>query len=382
MRPARRPPRSWARCSSLTAATFDAEPLYVAGIGLRRAGRRVAAVGRARRRAGCASSARWARGARRGASRCHRHHGLAAGGCRCPAGFIEDDLLPAPAPLAAGAGAREVPHQRALRPPRAQGARRRRASSSATRSAWPTARRDRRASAAELLVLPRIEPVVTPAGRGRRQRAARRAAGARRSPPRSTSTACARYRPGAPASRIYWPALARGGELIERRLRADGDTRPLVVLDPRAPGARGGPRRGRARRGLAVRAPGARRRLRAAAARRPAPDACSSPTLAGWPHLHVRLALVDDRAGAERGRRWPRAAGRPLRRRAPAGARAARAGPRRGGGRCSSCPGGDGPARRSAPAPRRRVGGRRAVFTVAGCTGYELSGTRRVAEVA
>ena len=30
----------------------------------------------------------------------------------------------------------------------------------------------------------------------------------------------------------------------------------------------------------------------------------------------------------------------------------------------------------------RRVGGRRAAFTVAGCTGYELSGTRRVAEVA
>ncbi|HEY5187413.1 MAG TPA: DUF58 domain-containing protein [Solirubrobacteraceae bacterium] len=44
------------------------------------------------------------------------------------------------------------------------------------------------------------------------------------------------YRPGTPASRIHWPALARGAGLIERRLQADGDTRPLVVLDARGPG--------------------------------------------------------------------------------------------------------------------------------------------------
>lgn len=44
------------------------------------------------------------------------------------------------------------------------------------------------------------------------------------------------YRVGAPASRIYWPAVARGAGLIERRLRADGDTRPVVVLDPRGGG--------------------------------------------------------------------------------------------------------------------------------------------------
>jgi uncharacterized protein (DUF58 family) len=41
------------------------------------------------------------------------------------------------------------------------------------------------------------------------------------------------YRPGTPASRIHWPAAARGAGLIERRLRADGDARPLVVLDAR-----------------------------------------------------------------------------------------------------------------------------------------------------
>jgi len=44
------------------------------------------------------------------------------------------------------------------------------------------------------------------------------------------------YRQGTPASRIHWPALARGAGLIERRLQADGDSRPLVVLDARCEG--------------------------------------------------------------------------------------------------------------------------------------------------
>jgi uncharacterized protein (DUF58 family) len=44
------------------------------------------------------------------------------------------------------------------------------------------------------------------------------------------------YRPGTPASRIHWPAVARGAGLIERRLQADGDTRPLIVLDARGTG--------------------------------------------------------------------------------------------------------------------------------------------------
>src|SRR5262249_23202082 len=42
------------------------------------------------------------------------------------------------------------------------------------------------------------------------------------------------YREGSPASRIHWPAVARTGEMIERRLIAGGDPRPLVVFDPRA----------------------------------------------------------------------------------------------------------------------------------------------------
>ena len=41
---------------------------------------------------------------------------------------------------------------------------------------------------------------------------------------------------GSPASRIYWPALARTGELLERRFASRGGGGPVVVLD-----AGGGP---------------------------------------------------------------------------------------------------------------------------------------------
>ena len=43
------------------------------------------------------------------------------------------------------------------------------------------------------------------------------------------------HREGSPASRIHWPALARGAGLMERKLISEADSRPLVVLDPRAP---------------------------------------------------------------------------------------------------------------------------------------------------
>lgn len=43
------------------------------------------------------------------------------------------------------------------------------------------------------------------------------------------------YRPGAPASRIHWPILARTGELVERRLVGGADTSPVVVLDSELP---------------------------------------------------------------------------------------------------------------------------------------------------
>lgn len=100
------------------------------------------------------------------------------------------------------------------------------------------------------------------------------------------------YRVGTPASRIHWPALARGAGLLERRLQPDGDQRPLVVLDARgrvpaeqldaavraaaslclALALRGGC-------GLLL--PGDRR------------PAVVEPDLIGWPAAHARLALEE-----------------------------------------------------------------------------------------
>jgi uncharacterized protein (DUF58 family) len=100
------------------------------------------------------------------------------------------------------------------------------------------------------------------------------------------------YRPGTPASRIHWPALARGAGLLERRLRADRDTRPLVVLDAR--GEHLGPLLDAAVRaaasltvelarlgGCRLLLPGERRAL------------AVEPDLASWPAAHARLALVE-----------------------------------------------------------------------------------------
>jgi uncharacterized protein (DUF58 family) len=39
------------------------------------------------------------------------------------------------------------------------------------------------------------------------------------------------YRHGSPASRIHWPTVARSGEMVEHRLVAGADASPLVVLD-------------------------------------------------------------------------------------------------------------------------------------------------------
>jgi uncharacterized protein (DUF58 family) len=99
------------------------------------------------------------------------------------------------------------------------------------------------------------------------------------------------YRPGAPATRIHWPAFARGAGLVERRLQPDADRLPLVARDPSgdvdadqldaavraaaslavALGRDGG---------CAVLLPGDRR-----------PTALDS-ALAGWPALHARFAVV------------------------------------------------------------------------------------------
>lgn len=100
------------------------------------------------------------------------------------------------------------------------------------------------------------------------------------------------YRPGTPASRIHWPALARGAGLLERRLLPDGESSPLVVLDARGTGPD-------STLDAAVRAAAS---LTVALARR---DGCDlllpgqrrplhvGRDLAAWPDAHARLALVE-----------------------------------------------------------------------------------------
>jgi uncharacterized protein (DUF58 family) len=110
------------------------------------------------------------------------------------------------------------------------------------------------------------------------------------------------YMPGTPASRIHWPALARGAGLLERRLVSEPQTMPLIVLDPR-------------------RATGGDPELLNAAVRATASLALElarsggvhvllpgdrDPTLitadlGGWSPVHTRLALIEEEHDMRRG---------------------------------------------------------------------------------
>ncbi|HEX6712067.1 MAG TPA: DUF58 domain-containing protein [Thermoleophilaceae bacterium] len=93
----------------------------------------------------------------------------------------------------------------------------------------------------EVLVLPRIEPVLPVEGGGapgteRRGREGHDGGGGGRAPAPDLELDVLRpYRPGAPATRIHWPTLARTGELMERRFVADPRARPLIVVDSYEP---------------------------------------------------------------------------------------------------------------------------------------------------
>lgn len=279
---------------------------------------------------------------------------------RLPSGAVVDPLLSGPAKLAMGQGGMRI--RMVARFP-ARG--RRALASPRVMVRDPLGLMTRLAAATvpveEVLVLPRIEPVLAPNARdeGTGSPVIRR-----RSPVAAEIDldGLRQHRAGSPASRIFWPSLARGGELMERQLSADGDTRPLIVLDPR--GAEGSEdldaavravaslamhlgRRG----GCAVLLPGDRRPV------------ALEPSLAGWSRLHVRLALLEGDAAP-----MPRAV---TARRGPVlfvvAQRVARP-PRAltnapGGSRLLVVPG--------------ALAGRRPSFTVAGCFGYELSDVRR-----
>ncbi len=218
----------------------------------------------------------------------------------------------------------------------------------------------------ELLVLPRIESVLA-AGRGADGIRTSSIAGLEDGAAASRLDARAielevdglrAYREGSPASRIHWPAVARTGELVERRLIAGADAAPLVAVDatlPRSEQALDAVARAAASLcshlakagGCAVLLPGDRRPTEIEADMR------------AWPQVHARLALL-------------MAGGRP-----PAALKALRSGavfwvtaqerP--------SLP----PALRSGASGRRYlvtpadVASRAAAFTVAGCGGRLIS---------
>ena len=216
----------------------------------------------------------------------------------------------------------------------------------------------------ELLVLPRVEPVVAPAEAGGAGEAgAGPDAGGGRAALRGRLDGSAAeldldglrpYRQGTPASRIHWPAVARSGEMLERRLTADADSAPLVVLDSSTPPSEQALDMAvRAAASLCVHlARGAGCALLLPGDRRPTSLA---PDLAGWPGLHARLALVSPaatRPPLARARRagaviWVSARGEAPRELARAA---------QGGGWLVSPSSGAG----------------RAAFTVAGCTGTRL----------
>lgn len=217
-------------------------------------------------------------------------------------------------------------------------------------------------AAAEVIVLPRMEPVVDAEGGGRAGFGGGTPAAA---PGGELELDGLRpYRPGTPGSRIHWPTVARTGELVERRLVAGEETRPLVVLDTRSPESEEAL-------DMAVRAAASLTVALARAGgcglllpgdRRPAEV---DPALGDWQSLHVRLALVEER------------------REAPAAARVQRAGSifwvaASAGGRVPLGLERAGAVTRWLVTPAARAGP--GAFTVAGCAGYSLGrGARRAA---
>lgn len=213
-------------------------------------------------------------------------------GLLLPHGTVHDPLLGTPLPLAAGGWEHIVPIEvrfsrrgrHVLAPPAV-----------VVRDPFGLAHATVTGRAAEILVLPAVLPVRRPGGDQAGDALGRRSARDGIAPEVELD-GLRPLRPGTPASRISWAALARTGDLLERHLRPDGDARPVVVLDTRTASGEDEPALDAAvraaaslcvhlgrREGCALLLPGDRR-----------PHAIDHG-LAGWPPLHTRLALV--RAG-------------------------------------------------------------------------------------
>jgi uncharacterized protein (DUF58 family) len=164
----------------------------------------------------------------------------------------------------------------------------------------------------DVLVLPRVEPVIWKRPEHRRTLSGEASRLHQEPIGAGEIDGIRRYMPGTPASRIHWPALARGAGLMERRLVAEPEAQPLIVLDPRTDGSLDGERRLDA----AVRATAS---LILSLARS---GGCSillpgesmplavERDLAAWPGIHTRLALVDREANPRRSPRLRHEPGR------------------------------------------------------------------------
>lgn len=100
------------------------------------------------------------------------------------------------------------------------------------------------------------------------------------------------YQVGTAASRIHWQSLASGAGLLERRLRAERDSGPLVMIDARSSGP-GAYVDAAVRAAASITLEVARRGgcdLLMAPDRRPIHVA---PDLGSWPGAHARLALLE-----------------------------------------------------------------------------------------
>jgi Protein of unknown function DUF58 len=219
------------------------------------------------------------------------------------------------------------------------------------------------------LVLPRIEQVLAPdagGGSGAAGQAGDLGEGAGAPPFEARAIdfeidGLRPYREGNPASRIHWPAVARTGELLERRLVAGGDQTPLIVLDSENPDDDDSLDMAvRAAASLCVhvaRTTGGSALL-LSGERRPLPiDA----ELRSWPVAHARLAVAEPNCGAP-----------PVARSGHTGAIVWVSG--RGG----RAPRARGPAAISFLVSPRPLRGAPVRFTVAGCYGQPLVATSRL----
>jgi uncharacterized protein (DUF58 family) len=275
----------------LVAGTFDAEPLYVTGAALVLLG---------------AGAAAWI-GLGGWGAEIHRTIGTRSvveeeplavrieatrGRLPLPPGWIDEPLLPEPVRLAAGRSRARVRvdvtfgrrGRRTLAPP-----------ALVLRDPLGLAQRVLTgAHADEVLVLPRVLPVRATANGGEGVHAHARAS--LLAAAETEIDGLREHREGSPASRIHWPTVARGAGLMERKLISEADSRPLVVLDPRAPASQDALDASvRAAASLAVHfarktgcgllLPGDRRAV------------TIDPDLLAWPQAHVRLALIDAATG-------------------------------------------------------------------------------------